>query len=74
MSLLVMRSSLGYNMLLHSRQKRKVICSWAFVGWASAERLEGAGDAMVLSLLVVLRRCEIVIRFRVLMMQIEMGC
>lgn len=34
-------------MLLHSRQKRKVICSWAFVGRASAEMLEGAGDAMV---------------------------
>lgn len=34
-------------MLLHSRQKRKVICSWAFVGWASAEMLEGAGEAMV---------------------------
>ena len=47
MSLLVMRSSLGYNMLLHSRQKRKVICSWAFVGWASADMLEGAGEAMV---------------------------
>ena len=23
-----MRSSFGYSMLLHSRQKRKVICSW----------------------------------------------
>ncbi len=33
-------------MLLHSRQKRKVICSWALVGGASAERLEGAGEAM----------------------------
>ena len=41
-------------MLLHSRQKRKVICSWAFVvGWASAERLEGAGDAMGLAVVVV---------------------
>ena len=47
MSLFVMRSSFGYSMLLHSRQKRNVICSWTFVGWASAERLEGAGDAMV---------------------------
>ena len=34
-------------MLLHSRQKRKVICSWAFLGWASAEMLDGAGEAMV---------------------------
>lgn len=36
-------------MLLHSRQKRKVICSWVLLGcWApSAERLEGAGEAMV---------------------------
>ena len=35
-------------MLLHSRQKRKVICSWVLLGcWApSAERLEGAGEAM----------------------------
>lgn len=33
-------------MLLHSRQKRKVICSWAFVGGASAERAEGAGEAI----------------------------
>lgn len=45
-------------MLLHSRQKRKVICSWALVGcWAvaaaSTERAEGAGDAMVLGSLLV---------------------
>ena len=38
-------------MLLHSRQKRKVICSWVFVGGgapsaAVGERAEGAGEAM----------------------------
>lgn len=47
-------------MLLHSRQKRKVICSWAFVGWASAERLEGAGDAMVgIAVAVGVKWCEL---------------
>ena len=42
-------------MLLHSRQKRKVICSWALGlvdWWASAERFEGAGEAMVVGILV----------------------
>lgn len=44
-----MRSSLGYNMLLHSRQKRKVICSWVLdAAWGSvAEVVEGAGEDIV---------------------------
>ncbi len=61
MSLLVMRSSFGYNMLLHSRQKRKVICSWAFVGWASAEMLEGAGEAMVKLVVIVVDLVVVVV-------------
>lgn len=46
MSLEVMRSSLGYSMLLHSRQKRKLICS-CLAGASVAEVVEGAGDAIV---------------------------
>ena len=46
MSLLVARSSFGYSMLLHSRQKRKVICSWILAGGVSAEAEAGEGEAM----------------------------
>ncbi len=35
-------------MLLHSRQKRKVICSCCLVGAFAAELVEGAGEAMLL--------------------------
>lgn len=64
-------------MLLHSRQKRKVICSWGFFGWASAEMLDGAGEAMVSSgcgevravqvvasayLLLLVRKSSVVVR------------
>lgn len=42
-----MRSSLGYSMLLHSRQKRNVICSWG-VFWLVLllEVLEGGERAV----------------------------
>ena len=40
-------------MLLHSRQKRKVICSCCLVGTLEAEAVDGAGEAMVLILFCV---------------------
>ena len=45
----VMRSSFGYSMLLHSRQKRKVICSWALVG--ASEAVDGAGEADIVAVI-----------------------
>ena len=61
MSLEVLRSSFGYSMLLHSRQKRNVICSWgAFwlreglvVGGDLGER--GAGEDILRELVCVLK-------------------
>ena len=44
-----MRSSFGYSMLLHSRQKRKVICSWGVLVLLRAEGGEvmAAGEDMM---------------------------
>ena len=46
-SLFSSSASRGYNMLLHSEQKRNVICSRGFFSLAPPAVLEGAGDDML---------------------------
>ncbi len=44
MSFDVIRSSFGYSMLLHSRQKRNVICSWGVLVVVVLLLVDGGGE------------------------------